>query len=64
MNTPGARHDPCVALFDLDGTLTWRDTLLPFLAGYLIRHPQQPVGLVAAATGARCAMSRIAIAAR
>jgi phosphatidylglycerophosphatase C len=40
MNTPGARHDPCVALFDLDGTLTWRDTLLPFLAGYLIRHPQ------------------------
>jgi phosphatidylglycerophosphatase C len=30
---------PCVALFDLDGTLTWRDTLLPFLAGYLMRHP-------------------------
>ena len=30
---------PCVALFDLDGTLTWRDTLLPFLAGYLGRHP-------------------------
>jgi phosphatidylglycerophosphatase C len=28
-----------VALFDLDGTLTWRDTLLPFLAGYLARHP-------------------------
>jgi len=28
-----------VALFDLDGTLTHRDTLLPFLAGYLVRHP-------------------------
>jgi len=28
-----------VALFDLDGTLTHRDTLLPFLAGYLMRHP-------------------------
>jgi phosphatidylglycerophosphatase C len=28
-----------VALFDLDGTLTHRDTLLPFLAGYLTRHP-------------------------
>jgi phosphatidylglycerophosphatase C len=28
-----------VALFDLDGTLTHRDTLLPFLAGYLRRHP-------------------------
>jgi phosphatidylglycerophosphatase C len=42
MSTPGAnRHGPCVALFDLDGTLTWRDTLLPFLAGYLIRHPRR-----------------------
>ncbi|MGO9512161.1 MAG: HAD-IB family phosphatase [Steroidobacteraceae bacterium] len=30
---------PSVALFDLDGTLTWRDTLLPFLAGYAVRHP-------------------------
>jgi phosphatidylglycerophosphatase C len=28
-----------VALFDLDGTLTWRDTLLPFLAGFVLRHP-------------------------
>jgi phosphatidylglycerophosphatase C len=28
-----------VALFDLDGTLTHRDTLLPFLAGYVARHP-------------------------
>jgi phosphatidylglycerophosphatase C len=30
---------PWVALFDLDGTLTWRDTLLPYLLGYLLRHP-------------------------
>ena len=30
---------PSVALFDLDGTLTWRDTLLPFLGGYVLRHP-------------------------
>ncbi len=30
---------PWVALFDLDGTLTWRDTLLPFLLGFMRRHP-------------------------
>jgi phosphatidylglycerophosphatase C len=28
-----------VALFDLDGTLTFHDTLLPFLLGYATRHP-------------------------
>lgn len=28
-----------VALFDLDGTLTWRDTLLGFLKGYVLRRP-------------------------
>jgi len=28
-----------VAVFDLDGTLTWRDTLLPFLISFLRRHP-------------------------
>lgn len=32
-------HTPCVALFDLDGTLTWRDTLMGFLVGYAVRHP-------------------------
>lgn len=44
MNTPkppGRR----VALFDLDGTLTWRDTLMPFLAGYLRRHPGRCIRL-------------------
>ena len=28
-----------MALFDLDGTLTRHDTLLPFLMGYLAHHP-------------------------
>lgn len=32
---------PWVAVFDLDGTLTWRDTLMPFLIGYLRRHPRR-----------------------
>jgi len=35
----GDTEKPWVAVFDLDGTLTWRDTLLPFLVGYLRRHP-------------------------
>jgi phosphatidylglycerophosphatase C len=30
---------PGVALFDLDGTLTWRDTLQAFLLGYAVRRP-------------------------
>lgn len=34
-----------VALFDLDGTLTRHDTLLPFLAGYLAQHPTRLVRL-------------------
>lgn len=34
-----------VALFDLDGTLTWSDTLLPFLGGYLKRQPRNLVRL-------------------
>jgi phosphatidylglycerophosphatase C len=49
-----------VALFDLDGTLTWRDTLLPFLAGYLARHPgrwlrlwQLPLAVLRYAAGGR-----------
>jgi phosphatidylglycerophosphatase C len=28
-------------LFDLDGTLTWRDTLVPFLLEFLHRHPSR-----------------------
>jgi phosphatidylglycerophosphatase C len=34
-----------VAIFDLDGTLTWRDTLLPFLLSFLRRHPRRVMGL-------------------
>lgn len=34
-----------VALFDLDGTLTWRDTFLPFVCGFLSRHPLRLLGL-------------------
>ncbi len=30
-----------LAVFDLDGTITRRDTLLPYLAGYLGRHPSR-----------------------
>jgi phosphatidylglycerophosphatase C len=30
-----------VAVFDLDGTLTWSDTLVLFLASFLRRHPQR-----------------------
>ncbi len=37
---PNAVGRTSVAVFDLDGTLTWRDTLLPFLTGYLARHPR------------------------
>lgn len=36
---------PWVALFDLDGTLTRRDTLLPFLWGFVQRHPHRALGL-------------------
>lgn len=46
MTPPSAnRSGPSVALFDLDGTLTWGDTLLPFLRGYLARHPKRLLGL-------------------
>lgn len=33
------RNSPTVAVFDLDKTLTRRDTFLSFLGGYLRRHP-------------------------
>jgi phosphatidylglycerophosphatase C len=34
-----------VAVFDLDGTLTRRDTLMLFLASFLRRHPRRVLGL-------------------
>lgn len=39
-----APANPWIALFDLDGTLTWRDTLLPYLLGYLGRRPHRMLG--------------------
>jgi phosphatidylglycerophosphatase C len=36
---PTAAPQRWVAVFDLDGTLSWRDTLLPFLTSFLRRHP-------------------------
>jgi hypothetical protein len=35
---PEAAPQRWVAVLDLDGTLTWRDTLFPFLMGFLRRH--------------------------
>jgi phosphatidylglycerophosphatase C len=32
---------PTLAVFDLDGTLTWHDTLVPFLAGYAAKNPRR-----------------------
>jgi phosphatidylglycerophosphatase C len=32
-----------LAVFDLDGTITRRDSLLPYLAGYLRQHPARAV---------------------
>lgn len=32
---------PRLAVFDLDGTLTRRDTLVPYLQGWLARHPRR-----------------------
>ena len=52
-----------VAVFDLDGTLTWHDTLMPFLASFLRRHPGRWFGLWRSAVGAaqlRCCENAIA----
>ena len=38
---------PALVLFDLDGTLTRRDTLPPFVAGLLRRHPMRTLRLPA-----------------
>ncbi|HXA35274.1 MAG TPA: HAD-IB family phosphatase [Steroidobacteraceae bacterium] len=40
--TPARRW---VAVFDLDGTLTWHDTLALFLQSFLRRHPRRAFGL-------------------
>lgn len=55
-----ATHPHQLTVFDLDGTLTWHDTLLPFLAGYVARHPLKllrcwrlPAALLSYVLGAR-----------
>jgi phosphatidylglycerophosphatase C len=46
MSTGDAAHAlPCIAVFDLDGTLTRRDTLLPYVLGFALRHPWRILGL-------------------
>jgi phosphatidylglycerophosphatase C len=45
MNSEAAAPRRWVAVFDLDGTLTWRDTLVWFLLNYLRRHPWRVVRL-------------------
>ena len=36
-----AAQERTLAIFDLDGTITRRDSLLPFVAGYVWRHPSR-----------------------
>jgi phosphatidylglycerophosphatase C len=41
MPAPRTADGTCgVAVFDLDGTLSWCDTLMPYLLGYAARHPR------------------------
>ncbi len=35
-----------VAVFDLDGTLSWRDTYLPYLFGFMLRNPWRASRLI------------------
>lgn len=46
-----------LAVFDLDGTLTRRDTLLPYLRGWLARHPRRRRPFRIAATIGRFMLS-------
>ena len=42
--------DSRIAVFDLDGTITRRDTFLPYVRGWLARHSRlRPLGVLAAA---------------
>jgi phosphatidylglycerophosphatase C len=44
-NSDTSRPGPWLAVFDLDGTLTWRDTMMLFLLSFLRRHPSRWLGL-------------------
>ena len=46
MSAPDSSYDsPSVAVFDLDGTLTWHDTFLLYVSGYLRRRPLRSLRL-------------------
>jgi HAD superfamily hydrolase (TIGR01490 family) len=48
-----------LAVFDLDGTLTRRDTFVPYLKGWLARHPgRRRIGRLVAAVGRFSALGR------
>lgn len=51
--------NPSIAVFDLDGTVTQGDTMLPYLRGWLRRHPRR-----AWFWGALAALGRFAFAGR
>jgi phosphatidylglycerophosphatase C len=44
MGSPHRTSGAGVAVFDLDGTLTFHDTLMPFLLGFALRHPAHLAG--------------------
>src|ERR1700760_4403619 len=43
--TESPHETPWIALFDLDGTLSWHDTLGPFLVSFLKSHPSRMASL-------------------
>jgi phosphatidylglycerophosphatase C len=45
MHSGTVKQRRSVAVFDLDGTLTWRDTFALFLMSYLLRHPWRVLGI-------------------
>src|SRR5271168_993082 len=45
MAAPPSAAARCVAVFDLDGTLTWHDTLGLFLVSFLRRQPRRLMAL-------------------
>jgi phosphatidylglycerophosphatase C len=45
-------RDETIAVFDLDGTLTTRDTTAAYLLGYLRQHPRRLAGCLPLAVGA------------
>ena len=55
MGSPHRTSGAGVAVFDLDGTLTFHDTLMPFLLGFALRHPAHLAGALAMVQAHRAA---------